>query len=413
MRRVANVQVTLPGADADGSEGQGSGGAIRSASKRGGRRFSPYAGKVPPPQVPPPQVPPPQPTVGLSGPMTSLAVAPISSRTRQRRGFKSTDEQAVDDLHSLLASGPQSKRNRPAIGDAPAPVAATQSASDRLHLGMSVASTASTRGPTSAPSRFKKGKPALQPTEEERAAIRKAKRELRAEAAARLEEQGEELRAAVQEGNVLEVRRMIALDYPLNRGNMDGLTPLHKAAMYPSAGCKDVLEMLLDSGASINQRDDNGRTVLMLAALNGNLEAIAVLTGAGASTRLRAGKRYQGWGAIEFAVANGHTECMRQLLRAEPRAPDDTTLLQLAKSRGHTDTVAALQAVYEAHVEGEMDRRLAAEWVAPSAGTAPAPRETQTPRPTARRAPRASSITRRGASHAALQPELAAELALW
>ena len=83
--------------------------------------------------------------------------------------------------------------------------------------------------------------------------------------------------------------------------------------------------------------------------------------------RLRAGKRYGGWGAIAFAAANGHTDCMCQILKADPDAEfssaDDfsTSLLELTRSRGHVGAVAVLETAAAARAEIEMDNRLAAE----------------------------------------------------
>jgi ankyrin repeat protein len=70
-----------------------------------------------------------------------------------------------------------------------------------------------------------------------------------------------------------------------------GLTALMWAAGHSSdAGTKDVvqvIDLLIDRGARINDRDDQGRTALMIAAELGHTAAADLLVSRGADRSLR------------------------------------------------------------------------------------------------------------------------------
>jgi ankyrin repeat protein len=61
----------------------------------------------------------------------------------------------------------------------------------------------------------------------------------------------------------------------------------------PEAQAIKVVSYLLDAGAHIDDRDDRGRTALMIAAEGGHAEIASLLTGRGADASLKdkAGKR--------------------------------------------------------------------------------------------------------------------------
>ena len=71
----------------------------------------------------------------------------------------------------------------------------------------------------------------------------------------------------------------------LNARNQDGGTPLHDAAL---GGSADVIALLLDRGAQIDTRDlQSGATPLMVAASLGRAEALTLLLKRGADPTLR------------------------------------------------------------------------------------------------------------------------------
>jgi ankyrin repeat protein len=57
-------------------------------------------------------------------------------------------------------------------------------------------------------------------------------------------------------------------------------TPLIVAA---DGGCKDIVEILLEAGANIEHRNDQGETALIAAAQNGHKEIVQMLLDAGAN----------------------------------------------------------------------------------------------------------------------------------
>jgi len=66
----------------------------------------------------------------------------------------------------------------------------------------------------------------------------------------------------------------------------------------------------LQAGASVHQRDVQGRSLLMLAARSGSREMVDLLLAAGAR---KADRDPQGWTAADHALAQGHRELAAQL----------------------------------------------------------------------------------------------------
>ena len=78
----------------------------------------------------------------------------------------------------------------------------------------------------------------------------------------------EELCIAARSNNTDKARRLLATGMVnVNVADKDGVTPLHRAAMF---GHKEVAELLIESGASPNVVDEAGVTPLHWAANNGN-----------------------------------------------------------------------------------------------------------------------------------------------
>ncbi len=65
----------------------------------------------------------------------------------------------------------------------------------------------------------------------------------------------------------------------------DGITPLMRAAM--STENPEVISVLLQAGADVNAKDEDGWTSLMLAARNNSPEVISVLLKAGADVKVK------------------------------------------------------------------------------------------------------------------------------
>jgi len=89
----------------------------------------------------------------------------------------------------------------------------------------------------------------------------------------------EELRQAVRDGNIEQVRSLISGGADVSRKTWPGWNPLHDAA---ACGHKDVAELLIVKGAGINAKDNHGRTPLSLAQDKGYTEIVELLRKHGA-----------------------------------------------------------------------------------------------------------------------------------
>jgi uncharacterized protein len=106
-----------------------------------------------------------------------------------------------------------------------------------------------------------------------------------------------------------------------------------------------VREMLTGGDSSPNQTDEESRTALQYAALNGNLEIIAILIKAGAKLDLA---DPLGNTALHLATDRNQTEAGELLLAAgaevDPQNHDGMTPLMIAASRGDTQLALYLLA---------------------------------------------------------------------
>ena len=133
--------------------------------------------------------------------------------------------------------------------------------------------------------------------------------------------------------------RTFALQYEI-------ASPLMVAA---SRGCYEIVKMLLDAAADIDDRDQHGRTALHHAALKGRGEAVRYLLRRGADAEIvdRLGAM-----ALHMAARIGSAEIVGDLLSREnpqrhtsaANATDgsDSTPLLLASSHGHAPVVKLL-----------------------------------------------------------------------
>jgi uncharacterized protein len=106
-----------------------------------------------------------------------------------------------------------------------------------------------------------------------------------------------------------------------------------------------VRQMLAGADSSPNQTDEDSRTALQYAALDGNLEIIAILVKAGAKLDLADSL---GNTALHLAADRSQTEAGALLLAAgaevDPQNHDGMTPLMVAASRGDTQLVLYLLA---------------------------------------------------------------------
>ncbi len=106
---------------------------------------------------------------------------------------------------------------------------------------------------------------------------------------------------------------LIALLIPLLASAVDINQELIKAA---EKGDTAAVKALLDRGADVNAKDENGGTALMEAALLGNNATVQALLEAGADVNA---KNKYGRTALMMAAAEGYTEIVELLKKAGAR----------------------------------------------------------------------------------------------
>lgn len=130
-----------------------------------------------------------------------------------------------------------------------------------------------------------------------------------------------------------------------------GQTALILACAENQAG---AAKALVDAGADVTVRDEDGTTALHLAAESGNLQTMRTLMRAGADPVCQ-----RDWGKrttpLHIAAANGRTSAARELLLAgaQPSARDarGMTPLHTAASLGHSAALAEIVTALEARQE--------------------------------------------------------------
>ncbi len=147
------------------------------------------------------------------------------------------------------------------------------------------------------------------------------------------------LRAYATQGDMAQIKQMIAMGANINCADEWGLTPLFNAAAH---GHSDCVKLLLEAGADIAASD----SVLAIAAGSGNPECVRILIEAGADVNLTTGN-YK-WTPLHFAAFNGHCECIKLLIakKAEINARDidGETPLSKAYQSGCKECIKILKA---------------------------------------------------------------------
>lgn len=120
----------------------------------------------------------------------------------------------------------------------------------------------------------------------------------------------------------------------------NGNTPIICAAKH---GVPNLVQSIINYGASPNTSDKKGVTALMWAAKNGDMQIFNLLMGAGADVDAT---HNNGRTAIYFAANNGHLEIVNALIEADAdvnAARDDgSTPLSVAEAKGYTEIVVAI-----------------------------------------------------------------------
>jgi ankyrin repeat protein len=128
----------------------------------------------------------------------------------------------------------------------------------------------------------------------------------------------------------------------INTYSHDGWTPLHLAAFFAQPS---VVEALLERGAEVNARAQNGttNTPLHAGAAGRNLEVVRALVEHGAGVNAR---QEGGFTALHSAALSGDVEMARFLISRgadiDARASNNQNALDLALTKGHQAMVNLL-----------------------------------------------------------------------
>lgn len=123
----------------------------------------------------------------------------------------------------------------------------------------------------------------------------------------------------------------------------DGNTPTILAAKAGNAPC---INLLLQTGATVDARNDAGDTPLIIAALNGRTECVRILLEAGADVNACTTTEFSEETALVLAALNGYSECVRLLIDAgavvDACTTEGQTALMCAAEEGHAECVRLL-----------------------------------------------------------------------
>jgi ankyrin repeat protein len=149
------------------------------------------------------------------------------------------------------------------------------------------------------------------------------------------------LRDAAQHGDRIAAARLLDSGAKVDARGDDGTTPLHWATRADSF---DTVKLLLEAGADASAADIYGVTPLYLAAENGSAPIIGALLDAGADPNTAAPT---GLTVLMTAALNGRTDAIALLLDRgavlDARDPEyEQTPLMIAVREGNSDAVALL-----------------------------------------------------------------------
>lgn len=121
-----------------------------------------------------------------------------------------------------------------------------------------------------------------------------------------------ELVDAITNEDVVEVKRLVAKNMDLDCVNIMGETPLHIAT---EIGNLEIIEILIDAGASISFPTFSRETPMIMAIENGNLQVVELL--------LRKGDNINGYGKygftlLQYATLKKQSAIMKFLLEKVP-----------------------------------------------------------------------------------------------
>jgi ankyrin repeat protein len=143
------------------------------------------------------------------------------------------------------------------------------------------------------------------------------------------------LMAAASKGNLEMVKLLIEKGADVEDKDKDGATVLVHATLM---GNPEIVRFLIDKGADVNAQTSQGLTALMMAADQGNLEIVKFLIEKGADVNAKKNTYY---GLSAFLVSIARTLQDRDLSHL---VGPGRTALERAQERGHKEIVEYLKA---------------------------------------------------------------------
>ncbi|XP_047351752.1 ankycorbin-like isoform X2 [Vespa velutina] len=153
------------------------------------------------------------------------------------------------------------------------------------------------------------------------------------------------------------VRLILAAGARPSTPDLRGGSPLHYAAQCCGAAATaelavpkkvglKVLQTLIEFGADVNAKDEDGRQAILWAASAGSVEAILALARAGGAAAAGASDK-DGLTALHCAASRGHARCVEALINlcgSQPDHVDDNgcSALHYAATLGHADATSLI-----------------------------------------------------------------------
>jgi ankyrin repeat protein len=152
----------------------------------------------------------------------------------------------------------------------------------------------------------------------------------------------EDFRIAAYEGKIGTVRDAIESGSDVNATDPEkSLTALHMAAYN---GHSEIVKLLIDHGATIDCRDNEGKTPLIHACTDAFPETVEILLDAGADVNAK--ESTEGFTPLMMGAGLGQTDVVRVLLRHNAdkamRDDDGDAAIDHARNKGHAEIVELL-----------------------------------------------------------------------
>ena len=169
----------------------------------------------------------------------------------------------------------------------------------------------------------------------------------------------DDLLGAIDNNDSSQVADLLARGMDVDTVDREGNTLLMRAAR---EGRNNIIDLLLRDHANVLKLNKYTDSALMLAAFNGQAQAVGKLVAAGAVVNPK------GWTPLIYAAFGGYTAIARLLLEnsadVNAAAPNGVTALMAAARNGHMETVQLLLD-HGANLElRNQDGATASEWAA-------------------------------------------------